>query len=121
LANRHVKEASSDFLFLEHQQEARTRTPEIESSAAALRSGTPIFATILLVFFLAIGVSLSSAVSPDIRLLALIPPGSEVVAEIRAPSINRQTINYSFITSYNRVDLSDFVAITGSDESRLFD
>jgi len=120
-ANRHVTEASFDFLFLEHQQEARTRIPDVASSAAALRPGTPIFATILLVFFLTIGVNLSSAVSPDIRLLALIPPGSEVVAEIRAPSINRHTSNYSFITSYNRVDLSDFVAITGSDQSRIFD
>ena len=119
--NRHVKEAVADFLFLEYQREARTRTPEIESSAAALRPGTPVFATTLLVFFLAIGMNSSWAVSSDMGLLALIPPGSEVVAEIRATSINRQTSNYSFITSYNRIDLSDFVAIIGSDQSRLLD
>ena len=50
--NRQVKEACSDFLFFEHRQDARTRIPAVESSAGALRPGTPIFATILLVFFL---------------------------------------------------------------------
>ena len=116
-ANRYVKEAS----FPEHQEGARSRIPGVESYTTALRLGTPLFATMLMVLFLAVGVNLSSAVSPDPRLLALIPPGTEIVAEIRASSISRQTSNYSFITSYNKVDLSDFVAITGSDESRLFD
>ena len=55
----------------------------VQSSAVALRPSTPIFAILLLVFFPPIGVNLSSAASPDIRLLPLIPPGSEVVAGIR--------------------------------------
>jgi|SRR5579859_3229462 len=32
-----------------------------------------------------------------------------------------QCENYAFITKHNRVDLADFIAITGSDESRTFD
>ena len=58
--------------------------------------------------------------SPDIRLLALIPPGSEVVAGIRAPILHGQFAHFAFMTKANRIDLSDFIAITGSDESRIF-
>ncbi len=104
-ANLQVKGACSGFLFFEHQQDARTRIPTVESSAAALRPGTPIFATLLLVFFSAIGVNLSSAATPDIRLLPLILPGSEVVAGIRAPLVDGQPSNYLFITKDDRVDL----------------
>ncbi len=48
------------------------------------------------------------------------PPGSEVFAGIRATSLHGQFGNYAFITNDNRIDLSDFIAITGSDESRIF-
>jgi len=118
-ANRQVKGAYSDLPFFEPQQDARTRIPTVESSAAALRPCTPIFATLLLVFFSVIGVDLSSAASPDIRLLPLIPPGSEVVAGIHAPRVEELPSNFLFITKNNRVDLDDFIAITGSDQSRV--
>lgn len=117
-ANRHVKVVCSDFL-LEHQRKARTGIPTVESSAEALRPGTPIFATLLLIFFSMIGVDLSSAMSPDIRLMSLIPPGSEVIAGIRAPLVGGLPSNYLFITKDNRIDLADFIAMSGSDQSRI--
>ena len=119
--NRRIKKACSDFLFFEHLENVPTWIPSAESFAASLRPGTTKFAILLLVFFLAIEVNLSSAVSPDTRLLALIPPKSEVVAGIRAASLHGRCGNYAFITNDNRVDLTDFIAITGSDESRIFD
>jgi hypothetical protein len=60
-------------------------------------------------------------VSPDFQLLVLVPPGSELVAGIRATSLHGHFGNFAFITNNNKIDLSDFVAITGSDESRIFD
>ena len=120
-SNLHIKRACSDLLFFEDRQDTRTQTPEAgRSSAAALRPATPILTAVLLVFFSAIGVNRSSAVSLDMQLLALVPPGSEVVAGIRAPSLHGQFGNYAFITNDNRIDFADFVAITGSDESRIF-
>ena len=95
--------------------EGLARTPLTHRASKAWRAE----ATLLLVFLSAIGVNLSSAVSPDIRLLSLIPPGSEVVAGIRSPLVEGLPSNYLFITKDDRVDLADFIAMTGSDQSRI--
>jgi hypothetical protein len=59
----------------------------------------------------------SSALSPDPRLLALVPPGSQIVAGMAAPQSGGQPGSFLLVTRNNTTDLQDFFALTGSDES----
>lgn len=69
-------------------------------------------------FISILAVAVSSALSPDRRLLALVPPGSQVVAGIAASHVGGQPDSFLLITHNNAVDLQDFFALTGSDASR---
>ena len=69
--------------------------------------------------FYTVGVTVSSALSPDPRLLSLILPGSQIVAGMHAQSHDRQPASFLLITHANSVDLQDFFAITGSDAFRV--
>lgn len=73
---------------------------------------------LLILFFPFIFVVTAAAVSPDPRLLCLVPPGAQLVAGISAPSAQGQPDNFVLITHNNTVDLDDFYALTGADDSR---
>jgi hypothetical protein len=59
------------------------------------------------------------AVSPDPRLLPLVPPGAQIVAGISAPSRQGQLDSFLLITRNNSVDLRHFFALSGVDDARI--
>jgi hypothetical protein len=71
-----------------------------------------------ILFFPFIFVGIAAAASPDPRLLSLVPPGAQLVAGISAPPSQGQPDNFVLITHNNTVDLEDFYALTGADDSR---
>jgi hypothetical protein len=71
-----------------------------------------------ILFFPFILVGIAAAASPDPRLLSLVPPGAQLVAGIGAPSTQGQPDNFVLMTHNNTVDLEDFYALTGADDSR---
>jgi hypothetical protein len=71
--------------------------------------------SILLFPFILAGIT--SAASPDPRLLSLVPPGAQLVAGIGASSIQGQQNNFVLMTHNNSVDLGDFFALTGADDT----
>lgn len=60
----------------------------------------------------------SKALSPDGRLLQLVPPGSQVIAGVRAPSQHDMKNTFILITHRNLMDFEDFMSLTGGDSSR---
>jgi hypothetical protein len=56
--------------------------------------------------------------SPDPRLLSLVPSGAQLVAGISASTIQDQPQNFVLMTPSNWVDLQDFFALTGADDTR---
>jgi hypothetical protein len=58
------------------------------------------------------------ALSPNERLLRMVPPNSPEVAGFRAPTEERSAKYYMVITLWNRLDLDDFLALTGADPER---
>jgi hypothetical protein len=63
--------------------------------------------------------TLVSALTPDGRLTPLIPPDSQMVAGMVAPSHGGLPDSFLIITDGNRIDLQDFFALSGVDTSRL--
>ncbi len=61
----------------------------------------------------------STVHSPDPRLLSLVPPDTQIIAGANAPSQERWRANFMLITQTNRTDFEDFLALTGSDSSRV--
>ncbi len=81
-----------------------------------LRSRTREISLIaFLTFFV---VPLSSAKS-DRELIAMTPPGAQVVAGINAPPSRDQPDQFVLITHNNIVDFQDLFALTGADNSRF--
>jgi hypothetical protein len=60
----------------------------------------------------------SPAFASDIRLIALVPPQSQVITGMRSPSSQGQPGSLLLVTRDNRADLEDFYALTGADPSR---
>lgn len=58
-----------------------------------------------------------SALSPDPRLLSLVPPDSQIVAGGTAPSRPGQGLHFLLIARANHIDFDDFVALVGTDPS----
>jgi hypothetical protein len=77
--------------------------------------------TLVTAAFLFFAATAASAHSPDPGLLHLVPPGSQIVAGMRAPSPHGQPSSFLLITHNNTVDLNDFFALTGADELRRID
>jgi hypothetical protein len=67
---------------------------------------------VLIAFFKVASVS---AVTPNTRLLSLVPPSAQVVAGMHAPSGGSQPKSFLLMTHNNSVDLDDFIALTGGD------
>jgi hypothetical protein len=59
--------------------------------------------------------------SPDMRLLSLVPPGSQIVAGMSAPSNESSPTNFFLMAPANRTDFADFAAIVDADPSRVID
>jgi hypothetical protein len=76
---------------------------------------------VLLAAFPFLTVALASAVTPNPKLLALVPPTVRVVAGMNAPHGSGQPSSFLLITHNNLMDLNDFIALSGADSSRVVD
>ncbi|HEY1965100.1 MAG TPA: hypothetical protein VGG59_09225 [Acidobacteriaceae bacterium] len=76
---------------------------------------------LLMVLLLFIETASVSAVTPNSRLVSLVPPSAEVVAGMNAPSGDGGPKNFLLITHNNSMDLDDFIALTGRDPAREID
>jgi hypothetical protein len=65
------------------------------------------------------GSTISTALSPDPRLLSLVPPDSQIVAGASAPSKPGQGLHFLFVSRANHFDFADFVALAASDPSHV--
>jgi hypothetical protein len=74
---------------------------------------------ILRLFFLFNAAAVASALSPELRLIQMVPPESQVIAGMLSLTPEGQPSGFLLITGYNRIDHEDFLAVTGSDASRL--
>lgn len=66
-------------------------------------------------FFNAAGIP---ALTPDPRLLSLVSPSAQLVAGMNAPSLGDRPSSFLLMTHNNTVDLEDFFALSGADNSR---
>jgi hypothetical protein len=82
----------------------------------SLSNVTKLLLTIPFVF---LKVAAVSAVTPDSRLLSLVPPAAQVVAGMSASSSGNQPGSFLLITRNNSIDLDDFIALTGGDPTRV--
>lgn len=64
---------------------------------------------------------LSRAVTPNPKLLALVPPSAQMVAGVNVPPRLGQPTTFLLTTHFSTIDLNDFVAISGVDAERAFD
>ncbi len=61
---------------------------------------------------------MASALSPDPAILALIPPSAQIVDGTGAPPLKAERKRLLIFTPENRVDLQDFRALVGVDDSK---
>ena len=73
----------------------------------------------LLIAFPFLAVAVTSPVTPDPRLLPLVPPGAQFVAGMSASSAPGQPASYLVATRNNTVDFRDFISLSGVDDSRI--
>lgn len=73
---------------------------------------------VLLVLFSLFTMAAALAVTPNPRLLSLVPPNAQMVAGMIAPQRGTQPSGFLLITHNNLVDLDDFMALSGVDSSR---
>jgi hypothetical protein len=59
------------------------------------------------------------AVSPDPKLLSLVPPEARIVAGMQAPAGGEEPASFLLITRNNNVDLEGFFALSGADSTRV--
>jgi hypothetical protein len=76
---------------------------------------------VLVVLFSFFVVALASAVTPNPKLVALVPPTSRMVAGMIAPRSGRVPSSFLLITHKNLLDLNDFNALAGADNSRVIE
>jgi hypothetical protein len=76
---------------------------------------------LLIVLFGFFEVAPVSAVTPNSRLLSLVPPSAQVVAGMSASSTGGQPGSFLLITHNNSMDLDDFVALSGGDPTRVIE
>ena len=76
---------------------------------------------ILLVLFPFFAIALASAVTPNPRLLSLVPPTAQSVAGMTAAPRGGQPSSFLLITHNNLMDLNDFMALSGADGSRVIE
>ena len=74
---------------------------------------------LLLLLFAVLSDAVCTAVSPDPRILSLVPPGAEVVAGMGASSGPEHSSDFLVVDHNNIVDLNDFYALTGVDSAQV--
>jgi len=77
-----------------------------------------VSSVVLPVLFPFFTIALARAVTPNPKLLSLVPPTAQSVAGISAPSRSGQPSSFMLITHNNLMDLNDFIALSGVDSSR---
>src|ERR1700733_1686085 len=76
---------------------------------------------VLVVLFFLLTIAPGSAVSPNPKLVALVPPTARMVAGMIAPQRGRVPTSFMLITHNNLLDLNDFIALSGADNSRVIE
>jgi hypothetical protein len=76
---------------------------------------------VLAVLFPLFTIALASAVTPNPKLLSLVPPTAQSVAGMIAPQRGSQPSSFLLITHNNLMDLNDFIALSGADDSRVIE
>jgi hypothetical protein len=76
---------------------------------------------VLMALFPFLAVAICPAVSPDPKILSLVPPGAQLVAGVSASPGPERISNFILMTHNNRVDLNDFYALSGVDSTRAID
>src|ERR1700753_3286977 len=76
---------------------------------------------VLVVLFSLLTIALGSAVTPNPKLVALVPPTARTVAGMIAPQRGREPTSFLLITHNNLLDLNDFIALSGADDSRVIE
>jgi hypothetical protein len=75
---------------------------------------------LVLLFVVPVSCAASREPSRDPKLIALVPPGAQIVAGINASPQPGQPDNFVLVTHDNVVDLQDLFALSGADVSRIF-
>lgn len=71
-------------------------------------------------FFPIMAAGMERSLSPDLRLIALVPSDAEIVAGIGAPTLHgKQPSTFLLTTPNNAADLNDFLALSGLDDARV--
>lgn len=68
--------------------------------------------------FLLVNTAVVFGLSPDMRLLPLVPPESQIIAGMTGPVKANQLSSFLLITRNNEYDQEDFLALTGGDATR---
>ena len=76
---------------------------------------------VLVVLIFLLTIAPGSAVSPNPKLVALVPPTARMVAGMIAPQRGRVPTSFMLITHNNLLDLNDFIALSGADNSRVIE
>jgi hypothetical protein len=76
---------------------------------------------VLVVLFSLLTIALGSAVTPNPKLLSLVPPTAQSIAGMIAPRSGREPSSFLLITHNNLLDLNDFIALSGADNSRVIE
>lgn len=61
------------------------------------------------------------AVTPNLKLVSLVPPTAQMMAGMNAPPHSGQPSSFLLITHSNTIDLNDFIALSGVDDSHFID
>src|SRR3984957_6526645 len=76
---------------------------------------------VLAVLFSLLTIAPGSAVAPNPKLVALVPPAARMVAGMIAPRRGSEPTSFLLITHNNLLDLNDFIALSGADDSRVIE
>jgi hypothetical protein len=76
---------------------------------------------VLAVLFPFFTIAPTSAVMPDAKLLSLVPPTAQSVAGMIAPRRGTEPSSFLLITHNSLMDLNDFIALSGADDSRVME
>jgi hypothetical protein len=85
-----------------------------------LRVSKPCLKALVLLFVVPVSYAASREPSRDPKLIAMVPPGAQIVAGINASPQPGQPDNFLLVTHDNIVDLQDLFALSGADASRIF-
>jgi hypothetical protein len=76
---------------------------------------------VLVVLLTLFTIASASAVTPNPKLLSLVPPTAQSVAGMSASPRGGQPSSFLLVTHNNLMDLNDFMALSGADDSRVIE